>query len=163
MKKLVMVAALVALVSGAAMAGEADVAGYKVDYGTPVVGFRAGHNFQSVQNPVGITAGTKFGKIGTELSFDRATAGPVNVNQWGLIGSYDVYTYKNVTLAAKGGAAYVDPAVGNTGWFGIVGLGLSYPVTKNVSLVTDYSYQNGSVAVDNYNGSVWSAGMKYSF
>lgn len=162
MKKLVIVAALAALV-GVAYAGDVAVGTYNLNYGQPSVGLRAGHNFQSVQNPVGVTLGTKYDKIGVEASFDRATAGPVNVNQYGLVGSYDVYTFKGATIAVKGGAAYVDPAHNSNGWLGIVGFGVSYPVAKNVNLVADYSYQNGSSAVSAYNGNVVTVGAKYSF
>lgn len=162
MKKLVIIAALAALATGS-FAGDLAVGTYNVNYGQPSIGLRAAHNFESVQNPVGITLGTKYDKFGVETSFDRATSGPVNINQYGLIGSYDVYTFKGVTFSAKAGTAYVTPSVGNSGWFGIVGAGASYNINPKVALVADYSYQNGSTSLNNYNGGLVSVGAKYSF
>jgi len=162
MKKLVIMAALATLVSGV-FADTVNIAGTDVNYGKPSVGTRYSYNWNSDQQYLGLTVGTKFDKFGVEGSFDRSTTGATNLNQWGLIGSYDVVTYEKVTLAVKGGAAYQVPSTTNNGWVGIVGLGVSYPIDKGVNLVADYSYQSGSSAVAAFNGNVISAGVKFSF
>jgi len=162
MKKLLIIAALATMVSGV-FADDLKVGDTTINYGKPTIGARYNYNWDSNQNVLGLTLGTKWDKIGVEGSFDRSTTGDTNVNQWGLIGSYDVYKFQGATIALKGGAAYVMPAGGDNGWFGIVGAGVSYPVAPNLAVVGDYSYQNGSSAVAAYNGNVVSVGVKYSF
>jgi outer membrane autotransporter protein len=147
MKKLAIIAALMA-VTGVASATD--------------LGVRAGRNFGSDTNSVGITLGQKFGDFGAELAFDRGTS-PVSGNRYSLVGSYDVVKYHDVTFAAKAGAAIVDASQSGNGYAAIVGVGVSYPVYKNISLVADYSYQLGQDRVRQFDGSALTAGIKYSF
>ena len=46
---------------------------------------------------------------------------------------------------------------------GLVGAGVSYPLTKQVSATADYSYQFGQKRVDQFNGNTVAVGLKYSF
>lgn len=150
MKKLAIIAALIA-VTGVASATD--------------LGVRGGRNFGSDTNSVGITLGQKFGAfgaLGAELAFDRGTS-PVSGNRYSLIGSYDVVKYHGVTFTVKAGAAIVEPSDSDNGYAAIAGLGVSYPVYKNVSLVADYSYQSGQDRVRQFNGNTLTAGIKYSF
>lgn len=164
MKKLLITAALAAAAVSSAFAGDVKVGDVTVDYGRPSVGARYSYSWESANwNMLGVTAGSKWDKIGVEGSFDRSTTGPSNVNKWGIVGSYDVYKLHGATIAAKVGAAYVTPSVSNAGWLGVVGFGVSYPLSANTSLTGDYSYQNGSSVVSDYNGNVVSFGIKYSF
>jgi len=50
-----------------------------------------------------------------------------------------------------------------TGWAGLVGAGLSIPVTSKVSATIDYRYQVGQTRVDSLNGSSVLVGAKYAF
>lgn len=147
MKKLAIIAALMA-VTGVASATD--------------LGVRGGRNFGSDTNNFGVTLGQQFGKFGAELAFDRGTS-PVSGNRYSLIGSYDVVKYRNVTFTVKAGAAIVEPSYTESSYAGIVGVGISYPVYKNVSLVADYSYQHGQNRVSQFDGNALTAGIKYSF
>lgn len=147
MKKLVIMSVLaVAAVSASA-----------VDFGV-----RGTHTVDAVADSMGVTVGQKFGAIGVEGSFDRATRGSTNTNRFGLVGSYDMVKVVGVTIAPKVGVAFVDPN-GVNGYAVTVGVGASYPLLKNVSLVADYSYQRGQDRVRAFNGNQVSAGVKYSF
>jgi len=111
----------------------------------------------------GITVGEKFGKVGVTAGFDRYTKG-TDQNKWSLVGSYDVATVGTATVAVKAGAVYLDNA-GKTadGYAALVGAGVSYPLTKTVSLTADYRYQAGQTRVDQFNGNSVAFGAKYSF
>ena len=150
-----------ALASGAfAQAGTGSIS-----FGKPYVAVQAGHGFQTPANPVALAVGSKWGSAGAEASFARSTGGAVNVNQWGVTGSYDLITYSNITLDARLGAVYVQPSVGFSGWQATYGLGATMPVAsiKNTYLTTSYVYQNGQSEVNAWNGGTWNFGVRYSF
>lgn len=147
MKKLAIMAALVAAVS---VATAADV------------GVRYSTTSNTVSETTGVTVGQKFGKIGAEFAFDRAVSGNNN-DRYSLIGSYDVATIAGATVAVKAGGAYVQPTIGETGYAAVAGVGVSYPLTKSVSAVADYSYQRGQERIQSFDGNTLSVGVKYSF
>jgi opacity protein-like surface antigen len=111
----------------------------------------------------GVTVGQKFGKMGVTAGFDRYTKG-ADQDKWSLVGSYDVATIANTTVAVKAGAAYLSNT-GNVadGYAALVGAGLSLPVNKTVALTADYRYQAGQSRVNQFNGSTVAFGVKYSF
>lgn len=128
------------------------------------IGVRGSRNFNANVDSAGITVDQKlFGNVGIEGAFDRSTRGPVDVNRYSVLGTYDMTKVGNATLIAKAGAAFVDKSAGKDGYAAVAGLGVSYPVTKTVSLVTDYSYQKGQTRVKQANGGTVSAGVKVSF
>ena len=148
MKKFALIATL-ALAAGVASAAD--------------FGARVGRNGGTETQNAGITVGQKFGSLGAEAAFDRSTDGKLNVNRYSLVGSKDVAGFAGVTFAVKAGAAYIDPSKGADGYAGLVGVGATYPVAKNVSLVADYAYQKGQARVRQFNGNTVSAGVKVSF
>jgi hypothetical protein len=111
----------------------------------------------------GVTLGQKFGKMGVTAGFDRYTKG-TDQDKWSLVGSYDVATVANTTMAVKAGAAYLSNT-GNVadGYAALVGVGASLPVNKTVALTADYRYQAGQSRVNQFNGSTVAFGVKYSF
>lgn len=127
------------------------------------VGVRGVHTGDATADMVGVTVGQKFGAFGVEGAFDRSTRGAMNVNRWSVLGSYDVAKAVGVNVAAKAGVAHIDPAVGENGAALLVGVGVSYPLTKKVSLVADYTYQRGQDRVRSFNGNNVSAGVKVAF
>lgn len=127
------------------------------------VGVRGTHNGDNSADSVGLTVGQKFGAAGVEGAFDRTTRGAVNVNKFSLVGSYDATKVYGVTVAPKLGVAFINPAVGANGYAALVGVGTSYALTKQVTLVADYAYQKGQERVVGFNGNQVSAGVKYSF
>lgn len=148
MKKLAIIAIL-ASISAAASATD--------------IGLRVGRNGGTETNNAGVTIGQSYGALGAEAAFDRSTVGVVNVDRYSLLGSYEVAKVAGATVAVKAGAAYIDPARGHDGFAALVGVGASYPVTKKVSVVADYAFQEGQTRVRGYNGNTVSAGVKYSF
>jgi hypothetical protein len=111
----------------------------------------------------GVTLGQKFGKMGVTAGFDRYTKG-TDQDKYSLVGSYDVATVANTTVAVKAGAAYLSNT-GNVadGYAALVGVGASLPVNKTVALTADYRYQAGQSRVNQFNGSTVAFGVKYSF
>jgi outer membrane autotransporter protein len=152
MKKILIAAALV--VSSSAFAVDLGVYG----------GYGKGTNGHS-QDMAGVSAGQKFGSFGVQGTFDRSTSNVTNVNRYTVTGSYDVFKLGSIQTNVRAGVAYLDPQSSklSNGGAALIGAGISYPVTKQVSLVADYAYQKGNNITKNYNGNIVTAGAKYSF
>jgi opacity protein-like surface antigen len=116
------------------------------------------------RNGFGITLGQKFDKVGLTGGFERYTQGANDTNRWSLVGGYDVAKFGDVTITPKVGIAYLDPTNTANGWQASVGVGASYAINKTVSLTADYRYQTALQSrVNNFDGSVISAGIKVGF
>lgn len=148
MKKLAIIAIL-ATVTGLASAAD--------------VGARFSNNSGNSTGSFGVTIGQKFGAFGVEAAVDRSAVASTDVNRYSLVGSYDLAKVYGVTVAAKAGVAVVDPKGSKHGEAVLAGVGVSYPLTKKVSLVADYAYQQGQERVSTWNGNTVSMGAKYSF
>lgn len=146
MKKILAIATLTALTMGVASATE--------------IGVIAGRNMLANTDEVGVTVDQKFGKIGIEGTAEHSSK---DVNQYSILGTYDLWPFKNAVLTAKAGGMFVDPAIGTNGYALVGGLGVSYPLTKSLSLEADYQYQAGQLRVKQYNGGGLSAGIKFAF
>lgn len=108
----------------------------------------------------GVTVGQKWGRVGVTAGYAQAWLKAGDQNRWTLTGSYDVYQSKSVTVAGKLGYAYLNQRQ-NEGSAGLVGVGVEFPLTKNVSLTADYAYQ---FAENSYNNSnIITGGVKYRF
>jgi outer membrane autotransporter protein len=126
------------------------------------IGARYTTSGNTLADSTGITVGQKFGKIGAELAFDRFATGN-KFDSYSAVASYDVAHVVGATVAAKAGATYVQPAVGEDGYAVVVGAGASYPITKSISAVVDYKYQRGQDRVKSFDGNTVSVGAKFSF
>jgi len=151
MKHLVLVAALMAAFS--AQAFEVGVTG-------------SYDNAKHDQTGYGVTVGEHFGKFSATAGFDRYSKD--SLNKYSIIGGYDVAQIGSATLTAKIGAVYLDQENSKyysdrSGYAGVVGAGVSIPVTKSVAATVDYRYQAGQSRVDNLNGSTVLVGAKYAF
>jgi len=152
MKKVILLAALLASI-GIAQAVEVGVNG---SYDG------AKHD----QAGYGLTVGEHFGSFSATAGFDRYSKDILN--KYSLVGGYDLTKVGTATLTAKVGAVYLDQETtkyysDRTGWAGLVGAGLSIPVTSKVSATIDYRYQVGQTRVDSLNGSSVLVGAKYAF
>jgi outer membrane autotransporter protein len=127
------------------------------------VGIRGTHTKDSSADSVGVTVGQKFGAVGVEGAFDRSTRGTLNTNKYSLVGSLDVAKFAGITVAPTVGVSFIDPSMGVNGYAASVGVGASYPLTKQVALVANYAYQKGQDRVKAFDGNQVSAGVKYSF
>jgi outer membrane autotransporter protein len=147
MKKLVLVAALMAAFSAQAVE----------------VGINASTDTANTdRNGYGVTVGQKFGAMGVTAGFDRYSKG-MDLDKYSLVGSYDVTKIGTATVAVKAGGAYLDQKNGKDGYAALIGAGVSIPVTKQVAATFDYRYQAGQSSVKNLDGNTVSAGLKYSF
>jgi len=148
MKKLVLVAALMVVVSAQAVE----------------VGVNGGVDTANAdRTSYGVTVGQKFDKFGITAGFDRVKSGN-DLDKYTLVGSYDVTKFGTSTVAVKAGVAYLDNRqVGADGYAALVGAGVSIPVTAKLAATVDYRYQVGQSRVSYLNGSAVTAGFKYSF
>lgn len=144
MKKLV-IASVIALATTAASAVE--------------LGVTTTHDVDTNRNSVGVTVGNKYGPVGVTAGFDRTTAGSADQNRYSLVGSYDVVKLGAATVDVRAGVAYVDNQKGKDGFAELVGVGVTVPVTANVSAVADVTRQYISQG-DNNRVTV---GLKYKF
>lgn len=144
------IATMIALAATAASALEVGVTTAR-DY--------AGNN----RNATGITVGEKFGAATLTAGFDRATLGTNDQDRYSLVAGYNVAKLGPVTVAVKGGAAYLNNQTGQDGYAALIGVGGTLPVTKQVSLTVDATRQYGQDRVNSFDGNRVTAGVKYSF
>ena len=118
------------------------------------------------RNYAGITVGEKFGKLNATAGFERSTVGTQgNQNRWSLVGGYDIAKVGAVTITPKIGYAYLDnqtPGV-DSGSAGTIGVGVSVPVAKKVTMGVDYAYQKGQDRVNQFDGNRVSVSARYAF
>ena len=111
----------------------------------------------------GVTVGEKFGKFGAEVGFNRFTTGSNDQDRYSLVASYDVTKVGPVTLAVKGGVAYLSNQTSSNGYALTAGVGASVPVYKDLSATVDYRRQEGQNRVSAFDGNQIAVGLKYSF
>ena len=111
----------------------------------------------------GVTLGEKFGAIGLEAGYNRFTQGSNDQDRYSLVASYDVTKVGPVTIAVKGGVAYLDNQTGANGYAVTAGLGGSVPVAKNLAATIDWRRQQGQKNVNAFDGNQVAVGLKYAF
>jgi len=144
------IATVIALAASAASALEVGVTTAR-DY--------AGTN----RNAVGLTVGQKLGAATVTAGFDRATLGTNDQDRYSLVAGVDVAKLGPVSVAVKGGAAYLNNQTGQDGYAALVGVGATLPVNKKVALTLDATRQYGQDRVSQFDGNRVTAGVKYSF
>ena len=111
----------------------------------------------------GVTLGQKFGAVGVEAGYDRFTQSTNDQDRYSLVASYDVTKIGPVTIAVKGGVAYLDNQTVANGYAVTAGVGASVPVVKNLAATVDYRRQEGQNRVSAFDGNQVAVGLKYSF
>ena len=111
----------------------------------------------------GITLGQKFGAVGVEAGYDRFTQSTNDQDRYSLVASYDVTKIGPVTIAVKGGVAYLNNQTVSNGYAVTAGVGASVPVVKNLAATVDYRRQEGQNRVSAFDGNQVAVGLKYSF
>ena len=111
----------------------------------------------------GVTVGEKFGKFGAEVGYNKFNQGTNDQNRYSLVGSYDVAKVGPVTLAVKGGVAYLDNKTSANGYALTIGVGASVPIYKNLSATIDYRRQEAQNRVSAFDGNQIAVGLKYAF
>ncbi len=115
------------------------------------------------RNAVGLTIGQTVGAVSVTAGFDRATGGTNDQDRYSLVAGYNVAKLGPVSVAVKGGAAYLNNQTGQDGYAALVGLGASLPLNKNTALTVDATRQYGQDRVNSFDGNRVTAGVKYSF
>ena len=115
------------------------------------------------RNSQGITVGQKLGSVTATLGYDQFTKGKNNQDRYSLVAAYDVAKVGPVQVSVKSGAAMLDNQTGKDGYAVTGGVGLSYPIVKNVAATVDYRYQIGQSRVSSFDGNSIGAGVKVSF
>jgi hypothetical protein len=118
------------------------------------------------RNYAGITLGQSYGKLNATAGFERSTVGTQgDQNRWSLVGGYDVAKVGAVTITPKVGYAYLDNQTAgvSSGSAGTVGVGVSVPVAKKVTVGVDYAYQKGQDRVSQFDGNRVSVSARYAF
>ncbi len=144
------IATMIALAASAASALEVGVTTAR-DY--------AGDN----RNAVGLTVGQKVGAVTVTAGFDRATGGTNDQDRYSLVAGVDVAKLGPVSVAVKGGAAYLNNQTGQDGYAALVGVGATLPVTRTMALTLGATRQYGQDRVNSFDGNRVTAGVKYSF
>jgi opacity protein-like surface antigen len=152
MKKIAL-ATLLALAAVSASAVEVGVVG-----GTDFI--NNGTNYGTA----GITVGEHFGDFSVTADALRQTKN--NTNKFDLLGGYDVFKVGTATFTAKAGVAFIDNtyASGVNRYAGVVGAGVTVPVTSKVSATIDYRFTDTKDSVEKYQqGNTVLVGAKYAF
>ena len=111
----------------------------------------------------GITLGKKIGTVGVEAGYTRFIQGTNDQDRYSLVGSYDVTKIGPVTVAVKGGVAYLMNQTGADGYAVTAGVGGSVPVAKNLDATVDWRRQEGQKSINSFDGNQVAVGLKYSF
>jgi opacity protein-like surface antigen len=152
MKKLLL-ATLLAGVIGSAGAVEVGVVG-----GTDIV--KGNHD----RGTYGLTVGEHFGAF--SVTAEGLREEKKDTNKFSLVGGYDVAKLGTATLTAKAGVTYLDQTAlsSKDRYAGLVGAGVSIPVTTKIAATIDYRYQfKTNNANDAYTGNTVLVGAKYAF
>jgi opacity protein-like surface antigen len=152
MKKIAL-ATLLALAAVSASAVEVGVVG-----GTDFV--NGGKNYGTA----GVTVGEHFGSF--SVTADALRQIKNDTNKFDLLAGYDVFKFGSATLTAKAGVAFIDNnlAKGDNRYAGVIGAGVSVPVTSKVSATLDYRFTDTKDSVEKYQqGSTVLVGVKYGF
>jgi len=128
------------------------------------VGVNGTHDYSGTDRTgYGVTLGQKFGTFGVEAGYDRFTQSNKDQDRYSVVGSYDVTKIGPVTLAVKGGVAYLSNQTVSNGYAVTAGVGASVPVVKNLTATADYRRQEGQSRVSAFDGNQVAVGLKYSF
>jgi len=153
MKKIA-IASLMALAAATASAVEVGVVG-----GTDFLDNNHTHG------TYGLTVGQHFNAFSVTAEGLREEKG--DTNKFNLVAGYDVAKLGTATITAKAGATYIDQSAivaQHNRYTGLVGAGLTVPVTSKIGLTVDYRYQFKTNDANNaYTGNTLLVGGKYSF
>lgn len=111
---------------------------------------------------VGVTVNQNLGTFGVQAGYDRSMVKAEHLTRYSVLGTYDFAKIQKAVFTAKAGGAYLDSGA-DTGYAALVGVGVSYPVAKKVSLTADYTYQYTNSNMSAHNGNMVGVGVKYSF
>lgn len=122
---------------------------------------------QTTPNPnrygYGVTVGENFGSYNLTAGVSRFEREANDQTRYTLVGSREVYKVGPVGLTGRVGYAYLNNATGSDGSALTVGVGATVPVAKNVTAGLSVDRQYGQSRIDQFNGNVVTASVKYGF
>jgi hypothetical protein len=150
MKKIA-IASIIALAATAASA---------LEVGTSVTRDYSG---EPDRNGGGVSLTQRYGAVGVTAGFDRFTKGSNDQDRYSVVAGYDMAKVGRFTVTPKLGVAYLNNQVGQDGYAMTAGVGISTPITKQVSLGLDLASQRGQDRVKSSDGNTVAVGLSYKF
>lgn len=127
------------------------------------VGAQFVHNGSTVTNSYGVVVNQPLGGgFGLEGAVDRSTIGSNDFNRWCLLGTKTVAHLGDFAVDVRAGGAMITTQNINRTYALVAGAGVSYPLTKYVSISVDYSYESGQQNASAFDGNMVSVGLKFS-
>lgn len=111
----------------------------------------------------GISLGKTMGGINYSVSVDRFAKTNNDTNIYSVNASYEVVKLMGVGISPGIGLGYLTQEKGKNGVVASAGVGLSFPLTKQFAVVTDFYRTMGQDSIKNTNATVASIGIKTSF
>ncbi len=115
------------------------------------------------RNGFGVYIGDRAGRGAVQFGLEQFTKGADNQNRFSAIGSYDLTKIGPVTIAGKGGVAFLDNKTSQDGAALVVGGSASLPLSKAWSLNLDVTRQYGQKRVNQFDGTLVSTSVKVTF
>lgn len=124
------------------------------------IGLRLGRGPQTDTTTAGLTLNHKFDNFGLEATYDR-TSSPAILDRYTVTASRDIAKFGDLSVNAKAGAAYMIAPGLPSGFAGLVGAGVSYPITTALNVTADWQHQFGQDAVKAADGNTVKIGVAY--
>ena len=150
--------ALASLLALAAVATTAQAVEVGVVGGTDYL--NGGYN----RGTAGLTIGQHFGDFSVSAEALRETRN--NTNKYNLLAGYDFAKFGSATFNVKAGVAYIDNGTitnHSDRYAGVVGAGVSIPVTSKINATVDYRFTDTKDSVTGFQGNTVLVGAQYSF
>ena len=103
------------------------------------------------------------GDLGITAGVSRFTREANDQTRWSLVADKQLFAAGPVGVAGRAGVAYLDNKTGNDGLAATLGVGVSMPVTKQLSVGVSVDHQYGQNRVSQFNGNIVTAGVKVGF
>lgn len=114
-------------------------------------------------NGAGISLGKTFGGLNYSVSIDRFAKKNNDIDMFSVNASYEIIKVLGMGVSPGVGLGYLRQEQGKNGVVMNAGVGLSYPITKKFSVVTDFYRTYGQESIKNTNATVASVGIKTTF
>ena len=111
----------------------------------------------------GVTVGQKMGDIGVTAGVSRLVREANDQTRLSLVADKQVFAAGPIGVTGRVGVAYLDNRTGNDGLAATLGMGVSMPVTKQLSVGVSVDHQYGQNRVSQFNGNIVTAGVKVGF
>jgi hypothetical protein len=111
----------------------------------------------------GVTVGQQVAGLGVTAGVSLFNGQANDQTRWSLVADRHLVGLGPVAISGRVGGVWLNNKTGDDGFAGILGVGTSMAVTKNLSAGVSIDHQWGQNAVKNSNGNVITAGVKVGF